>query len=326
MVRRARQAQQGHTVVEPVHGRWHLCTSSQRSPWLRGHAGGERARTSPAAVDAIMAAMYDRLCDHREGTRFADVLEAAGVMDMLLVKGSDIDLRTADGRDFWRDRASAAEDSGRGWNSGKVKDSKERIARNSRWCWWRCLGYDTVNDHPKITPRWCHAGGEPDRSEGRSRGVRDGESGRQRQQGGDEAACARFHDGLGQAVDIESGAARISAIAGLASLNGEVLRGDDGEPLPVQWRPIITAAEDHALLKERLAVGAPLTASLLTPWTFQDTHSRESSAVACAARRCTARHSAPARACLGSRGTRARPSAAAAGAPRCPRATSSPKP
>jgi DNA invertase Pin-like site-specific DNA recombinase len=104
---------------------------------LAGVAAGE--------VDAIIAAMYDRLLrDHREGTRFADLLEAAGVMDVLLVKESDIDLRTADGRQVWRDRASAAE----GYSdrlSGKVKDSKERIARNGR-----LARHGVVNDHGAV--------------------------------------------------------------------------------------------------------------------------------------------------------------------------------
>ena len=214
------------------------------------------AAVAAGEVDAIIAAMYDRLLrDHREGTRFADVLEAAGVMDVLLVKESDIDLRTADGRQVWRDRASAAE----GYSdrlSGKVKDSKERIARAGRWCGAAPYGYDTVNDHPN-----------------RRDGVTLVENPTEAEAVREAFAMVKAGDNVNKvamklrARGFTTGwdrpwtskalrrALLSPAIAGLASLNGEVLRGDDGEPLPVQWRPIITAV-DHALLKERLAVGA----------------------------------------------------------------------
>ena len=83
------------------------------------------------------AATHDRLLrDHREGTRFADVLEAAGVMDVLLVKESGH--RPPHRRRPSRlvDRASAAEGYS-DWGSAKAEGLEQ--AYRSRWSLvWRC--------------------------------------------------------------------------------------------------------------------------------------------------------------------------------------------
>ncbi len=206
---------------------------------LAAVAGGE--------VDAIIAVTYDRLLrDHREGTRFAETLERAGVTDVFLIKEADIDLTTADGRQVWRDRASAAEHySDR--LSEKITDSKRRIAQAGRWCGAAPYGYDAVNDHPDRRDG-VNLVENPAEADVIREAVRSIKAGNTPHRVAVELRSRGLTTGWGKPWNSKAlrRALLSPAIAGLASLNGELL------DVAVEWKPIISRA-DHELLKERLS-------------------------------------------------------------------------
>jgi DNA invertase Pin-like site-specific DNA recombinase len=243
---------QGDTVVGPfqddgVSG-FNRKTRPGYEAMLAAVAGGE--------ADAIMAVRYDRLLrDPREGFRLTDIMDAAGISSLRFIEEADIDLSTAAGRSEVRKRADGAtyySDS----LSEKVQGSKRRIARAGRWCGSPPYGYDTVNDHPSLRDgsnlvvnkaeadvvreivAGLKAGATPHQlaMSLRSRGFTTGG-------GGPWTAKA-----LRRAV-------LSPAIAGIAYLNGEELHAEDGTPVPVVWKPIISR-DEYEVVKERLAPGS----------------------------------------------------------------------
>ncbi len=205
-------------------------------------------------VDAVMAVTYDRLLrKDTEGVRLAETLEAAGVLDVLFTDEGDIDLRTADGRKLFRDRASAAEHYSDRLGE-KVRGSKRRIAHAGRWCGAAPHGYDTVPG-----PAGSRNGSSLVENVVQADVIREAVAAIKAGQNPHQIAVAFRARGrtTGWGHPWNSKALRrvllSPAIAGLASLNGEVLY-DDGEPLPVSWAPIISR-EDYELLKVRLAPG-----------------------------------------------------------------------
>lgn len=214
------------------------------------------AALAAGEADAIIAVRYDRLLrDPREGIRLSEVLDAADVTDLLFIEEADIDHGTAAGRSEVRKRADAAtyySDS----LGEKVRGSKSRIAWDGRWCGAAPYGYDTVDDHPNRRDgvTLVENPAEADVIREALALVKAGDNVNKVAM---KLRARGFTTGWGKSWTSKAlrRALLSPAIAGLASLNGEVLRGDDGEPVPVQWQPIITSA-DHALLKERLAVGS----------------------------------------------------------------------
>lgn len=237
---------QGDTVVGPF-------TDDGISGFKRKvRPGYERLLATVAAgeVDAVMAVTYDRLLrDPREGVRFAETLEKAGVTDVLFVDEGDIDLTTADGRKLFRDRASAATHySDR--LSEKVRDSKRRIAYDGRWCGGAPYGYE-----PVPPPAGRRIGSGLAINEAEAEVIREALAAIKSGSNAHQVAVALRSRGAvtGYGKPWTSKALRrvllSPAIAGIASLNGEELHD-----VAVQWDPIISKA-DHALLVERLAPG-----------------------------------------------------------------------
>jgi site-specific DNA recombinase len=215
--------------------------------------GYERMLAAVAAgeADAVMAVRYDRLLRNpREGVRLTEVLDAAGVSELLFIEEGNIDLSTAAGRSEVRKRVDGATyyaDS----LSEKVKGSKRRIARAGRWCGSPPYGYVAVNDHR-------------DRRDGLSLAENDVEATVIRE----ALAMVKSGDNLNHVVLTLRTRGYVTgwgkpwtnkalrrvllspAIAGIASLNNEELLD-----VEVAWSPIISVA-DYRLLQERLAVGA----------------------------------------------------------------------
>ncbi len=205
-------------------------------------------------VDAIMAVTFDRLTRNARDEAFAllDALDAAGITMIYFIDEADIELSTASGRRDYMDRANSA------WFYSarlgeKVRDANYRIARAGRWCGAAPYGYATVDDHPSRRDglTLVENPAEADVIREAVAAVKAGDSVnliamRLRARGSSTGWGKPWNSKALRRVLLSP------AIAGLPEYREEVLRDETGAPLPVEWEPIISAA-DHELLKERLA-------------------------------------------------------------------------